>query len=230
MATHKKQLPLVLLKALQPVINNNLTLIEPVISENLILDLRDKDEKSDFYFRLTDQKLQGNTLIFAVDFKPKDEVNVGNVLSWNAIDGVVVLLENWLKLIVSYNELETIYDDPILKTYIQEIEIELVIEDAESVTKPFSHHHQEIIYEFLHRAKEEINQFQELNQFVPSEEINQINEEIDDLQRNLTRRTKRQVFSQLVVILARAKKLSFTLGKELFIQVISNVISKFLLG
>lgn len=226
MATHKKQLPLVLLKALQPVINKNLSLIEPVISEKLIVDLKDRDEKSDFYFRLTDQKIQGNTLIFAVDFKPQDEVNVGNVVSWVAVDGVLTLLESWLGLIETYNDLETIYDDLFLKTYVQEFEDDFKLNDSDADIKPFSKNQQEFIFTFLNVAKEEINRFQKEGNHPVQDEFILLNDTIDNLKLTLTRKTKRQVFNQILEILARAKKIGYELGKEVFIQVSSNLLTK----
>lgn len=67
----KKKIPFAILEALQPVVNDNLDLVKTVKGSNSMFHLVDKDENSDFYFKVTKQEARSGVLNYLIEYKPK---------------------------------------------------------------------------------------------------------------------------------------------------------------
>lgn len=110
----KKDLPLVILKALEPYVGlkgDKFEVIEP--KENL-LKVIDKDVDSDFHFTIEKyQKTQNGGFQFLMTRSPKNGNDNGQYQAWVEISGLSGQFEAWLKLLDDYETTNSFFDDPI---------------------------------------------------------------------------------------------------------------------
>jgi predicted transcriptional regulator YdeE len=226
----KKKIPLAILEALQPVADNNLDLTKTVKDSNSMFHLVDKDENSDFYFKVSKQEVQGGKLTYLIEFKPKNKENVNPHSAWLPIESVVTSITKWLELLQAYNKIHTIYDDPILKSNQERFEKQFEILDDDADSTSFDLEQQMFLDEYLNNVKSKLLALQlgkPENQVI---ELENLATEASEIQGILTKETKRQIVNRLSKLWAKAQKVGLDVIKEIFVSVTTELAKRLLTG
>src|SRR5688572_28307139 len=114
----KKDLPLVVLKAIEPFVKINDPLFERVASAHLI-DIRDKDPESKFHFTIYKYQVRPKFAFLITTSPLRESVTVG-AQEWVPPGDLLPRFEAWKKLIHDYETVPSVFDDPIIKAYADE--------------------------------------------------------------------------------------------------------------
>lgn len=145
----KKSIPLTILERLQPFADKYSELIEVVPTKEIIFKIVDKDKNSDFYFQINKQEFSQGAAGYSIEFKPANNNNISVHKGWSKLDNIVGYAENWKNIIVTYNNIQTIYDDPILKQYEEEFYNDFKIVDEDASINRFNFSQQIIIVDYI---------------------------------------------------------------------------------
>lgn len=209
----KKDLPLAILKALEPYVGlkgDKFEVIEP--KENL-LKVIDKDVDSDFHFTI--EKYQkasnSNTFQFLMTRSPKNSNDNGSYQTWVEVSGLGGQFDAWLKLLNEYETVNSFFDDPITKSFKEEFYSEFEIIDDDADTNPLNTKQILLLDSYLETVENKLTEFtNETN----SQDIQEIKEEILLLRENLTKKSKKWVVSKLTTIWAIIAKQGTKFIKE----------------
>jgi hypothetical protein len=226
----KKKIPLAILEALQPVADNNLDLTKTVKDPDSMFHLVDKDESSDFYFKVTKQEARSGKLNYLIDFKPRSKDNVNPHSVWLTLDGVLTTIKKWLELLQAYNKIHTIYDDPILKRNQERFEKQFDILDEDADTTSFDLSQQIFLDEYLSNVKSKLLALQEGRAEKEVKELEELSLEATEIQSDLTKATKRQIVKRLSKLWAKAQKIGLDVIKEIFVSVTAELAKRLLTG
>jgi hypothetical protein len=226
----KKKIPLAILEALQPVADNNLDLTKTVKDTNSMFHLVDKDDNSDFYFKVTKQEARSGKLNYLVEFKPKSKDNVNAHPAWLTLEGVLTSIKQWLELLQAYNKIYTIYDDPILKSNQERFEKQFDIIDEDADTTSFDLSQQIFLDEYLNNVKSKLIALQEGRKEKEVKELEELALEAIEIQSELTKATKRQIINRLTKLWAKAQKIGLDVIKEIFVSVTTELAKRLLTG
>lgn len=225
-----KKIPLVVLELLQPILNENKDIIKAIMPKEGFFHLIDKDENSDFFFRVIRQEISQGHRGFVVEFKPKSKIDIQTEKSWLKHDSLNDFLNKWVETIVSYNKFQTIYDDPILKKNQERFEKQFEILDDDADTSSFNLDQQLFIDNYLNEVKSKLLLIQKEGNETQTNEISELIIDATSIQENLTKNTKNQIVQQLSKFWAKAQKIGLELIKEIFISVASDLTKKILTG
>jgi len=117
---NKRHLPLAILKALEPFVDDKTNLFETVkTDEDYLVEAVDKKTDSDFFFYIKEYKKSNNgrSLIALIGQRPTSDINPGFTSSWAETSTIESHFNSWLSLLQEYNEVKSFYDDPILDHY-----------------------------------------------------------------------------------------------------------------
>ncbi|MGV7106103.1 hypothetical protein [Flavobacterium sp. U410] len=209
----KKDLPLVILKALEPYVNLKGDKFEVVEPKESLLKVIDKDSESQFHFTI--HKYQRNTsngkFQFLMTRMPKDNNDNGNMQSWLEIDSLKSQFEYWLKLLDEYESVNSFFDDPIIISFSKEFyeEFEIIEEDAE--TNPLNTKQILLLDNYLETIDKKLLEFKTEHN---SQDIEEIKEDILILRENLTNKSKKWVVKRLTSIWAKIAKQGTKFIKE----------------
>lgn len=208
MPVDKREIPLLVLEALERINRSDSELFRIVEKEGRIARLEDNHPNPNQYFEFV--SFQNNELSLAI--KPRNEKNPIGCRINIKVEHVDAYFDKWLKCLVRY-ERSTIFDDPILERYTEEAfnEFHLVDEDAD--TNSYDLQTQLLIDHFLANSIYNLKQFDESN-----EEVKSIKNDIEDLRGQQTQLTKKQVVTRLAKIFAKARKFSLVLLGELYVE------------
>lgn len=227
----KKKVPLALLIAIQPLIDEYQSLYNVIVDSNLLMHLLDSDAEADFYFKISKQEVQQGKLNYLVEHKPQNGQNTDAHAEWVLLDNISAILSNWLKILDSYNKVQTIYDDPITKANQERFgsQFEILDSDADFVSLDLTQ--QLFLFNYLESVKSQIAFFM-VNSSKPNETLSlaALANEVDSVQADLTSSTKNQIMNRLTFIWAKAQKIGLPLIKEIFINVASELTSKLITG
>ncbi|MBB1150474.1 hypothetical protein H4K35_10155 [Myroides sp. NP-2] len=200
----KKDLPLVILKSLEPYVNLIGEKFEVVDPKDNLLKVIDIDSESSFHFTIVRYQLSnGGTYQFYMERAPKNDKNNGVYGTWLEISELSKQFESWTNILDEYEEVNSFFDDPIVKSFSEEFytEFEIVDEDADKI--PFNTKQILILDNYLNKVDETLSHYiTEGN----SSDVNDIKEEILLLRENLTKKSKKWVVSKLSKIWAKIAK------------------------
>ena len=226
----KKKIPLAILEVLQPIIDKNLELIKPVKYEDGISYLVDNDENSDFYFKVIRQEASNNKNGYIVEYKPTNKDNVKANSHWTDIKDINSYITEWLKIISSYNAIQTIYDDPILKSNQERFEKEFNLVDEDAQTSSFELKQLLFLEEYLDTAKSKLSTLKQNATKETTIEIEELENEVANIKADMTKQTKQQIFKRLTKFWAKAQKTGLDVIKEVLINVTAEITKQLLLG
>ena len=213
----KKNIPLKLLKQIEPKITKCKNLLTPIIKTDALYHLIDKDSCSDFYFKIYPSNVVSQ---YICDFKPRHSQSTLPHKSEQTIEVLSKHLDNWLNIIYEYNATNSIYDDPILKQYQDEFEAEfnLVDEDAEDVSfdldkQLYLDSYLEIVIIKLESYKTESKE-----NSINTIQIENLINETNTLRNEQTKLNKKEVVNRLSKLLAKARKHGLIFFKEIFVE------------
>lgn len=206
----KKKIPLQVLEIIEPYVNKNGISFDCIDPKGLLLKFIDRDANSDFYFIIETYKLD-NDCNLLIDWKPASKLTIANNKLWVKAEQLDSYFKNWLKLLEGYEKVKTVFDDPILDSYIDEYlnEFEILDEDAE--IKPFTTKQVLFLDSHLEEIQAKIDKFQTPENKI---EIEIIKKNIEELRSNLTKKSKKWVIKQVSKIWAQITKQGTELLKE----------------
>jgi hypothetical protein len=226
----KKKIPLAILEALQPVADNNLNLIKVVQDNNSMFHLLDKDENSDFYFKVSKQEIRNGNLNYSIEYKPRSRDLINAHSTWVTSEGVLQVIKMWLELLMSYNKIHTIYDDAILKSNQERFEKQFEILDDNSETTSFDLNQQIFLDEYLTTVKSKLIALQEGRSESQVKELEELAIEATEIQNDLTSQTKSQIIKRLSRLWGKAQKVGLDVIKEIFVSVTAELAKRLLTG
>jgi hypothetical protein len=226
----KKKIPLAILEALQPVADNNLNLIKVVQDNNSMFHLLDKDENSDFYFKVSKQEIRNGNLNYSIEYKPRSRDLINAHSTWVTSEGVLQVIKMWLELLMSYNKIDTIYDDAILKSNQERFEKQFEILDDNSETTSFDLNQQIFLDEYLNTVKSKLIALQEGRSTSQVKELEELSIEATEIQNDLTTQTKSQIIKRLSRLWGKAQKVGLDVIKEIFVSVTAELAKRILTG
>lgn len=226
----KKKIPLAILEALQPIVNSNLSLIQIVKDSNSMFHLIDKDENSDFYFKVSKQEVRSGHLNYSIEYKPKSKDQINANSTWVTSDGVLQVIKMWLELLMSYNKIHTIYDDPILKSNQERFEKQFEILDDDSKTTSFDLNQQIFLDDYLNTAKSKLLTLQEGRNENQVKELEELIIVASEIQNDLTKQTKSQIIKRLSRFWGKAQMLGLDVIKEIFVSVTAEIAKRLITG
>jgi hypothetical protein len=208
---NKKQIPHDILTVVELILKANSDIIANKKEDNCYYSIYDREEGSTFYFKIY------------IDYKkvnPQSNPDYNKHLfccmsptSSTVLTPAVIAMERrmlgdniqgWLKIVRAYNEAESVYDDPFLKTYQEYYYSEFKSVDDDADTSPFNPAQQEVIERYLLQVGQKLLEFRETSESPhPIDEIiADIKETVDELSVS----TKNQVASRISRIMAKVFK------------------------
>jgi hypothetical protein len=211
----KKEVPLGILKAIEPVLDklksNNIAVER---NNNLILRVVDTDKESSLFFEITGYEMNNagaNNL--KLRYKPKNEIDptaYSTVIEAKNFEGSFL---HWFKLVEGYNNVKSVFDDPILKKYADDFFEEFVSADSDASITSFNLTQQLLldgaltqVIHALEAKKDEANE----------ELVAELIEQAEEIQNTLTEDTKQESLSKLSKFLAKVQKGGIKLIKEVY--------------
>ncbi|HMR45261.1 MAG TPA: hypothetical protein PKC85_00580 [Bacteroidia bacterium] len=226
----KKKIPLTILESLQPIVDKNTTLTHAVKDESSMFKLVDNDSHSDFYFLVAKQEVRSGHEHFLTEYKPTFKENTKAHAAWIQTSIVAVRLKSWLEILGAYSKIQTIYDDPILKSYEDKFIETVDILDKDADSAPFNLEQQLYLDEYLSATDTKL---ENLKADKTEEEINQLSDlqlDAKEIRKELTKLSKRQAIKRLTKFWAKAQKVGLDVIKEIFVSVTAELTKRLLTG
>lgn len=214
----KKELPLIILKALEPFVNlkgSKFDIQEPGES---LLTIVDKDENSNFYFTIDQYKLSQEKGIYEVLIRriPRSQNDAGVYEHWVDINTFGDQFNKWVGLLEEYDKTASFYDDPILQSFKNEFYADFELIDDDVNVTPFSIHEILELDIYLETLHLKLGDFEEGASNTNG--IEDIQNEILLLRSELTSKPKTWVFTKLVTIWGKIAKMGTKYIKEFLIE------------
>lgn len=226
----KKDLPLAILKALEPFVRLKGDKFEVVEPKEHFLKVVDKDSDSDFYFSIEKfRKTDKGIFQLLMNKKPRNQNEHGNHQAWVDVVSLKDQFETWVKLLDEYEAVHSFFDDPIAKGFKDEFYAEFELVEDEAETTPLKTSQILLLDNYLDRIDKKLN---ELVSDQNKDDIKEIQAEIVLLRDNLTIKSKRWIVDNLTKVWAKIakqgpkfiKEFISDSAKELIIQGVKGLI------
>lgn len=223
----KKDIPLDLLKTIEPIAQANLDLIQFRKEDNTFYCFVETDNNSKNFFKIfiDGTKRIGNydRAKYAFECKPANASNAKPTISQLSLNDLGGQFQSWLKLIRDIHETPSVHDDNFLKHYADFYYNEFKIVDEDLDTSPFNPNQQDLVEVYLLSLASAIEQTGEKLSDTTRKELL---EEIQLIQTNLTITTKSQVMKRITKIFGKLYKTSKNLAKEIVTEAKKQLIKK----
>jgi len=197
---------------------------------NAMVHLVDKDPNSEFYFKIIKTDSTQGELKYVVEFKPVSSTDLNKYYNTLVEKTVISYLNLWLGLLETYNNLHTIFDDPILIANQKKFEDKFKLTDEDADLVGFEFEQQLFLYEYLEKAKASVLRLKEDRAPEETAELEELIEIADSLQANIGKETKSQIMKRLTKFWAKAQKVGIEVMKEIFVNVVTELTTKLLRG
>lgn len=200
----KKDLPLAILKSLETFVNLRGDKFEVIDPKEGLLKVIDKDEDSDFHFTIEKyQKADNGAFQVYMSRSPKNHNDNGIFKTWLEVSSLQNQFNLWLGLLDEYENVNSFFDDPILKSFNEELYSEFEIIDENSEISPFNIKQILLLDENLEEIENRLSNFiTEQN----SLQIESIQDDINILRENLTSKSKKWVIRKFTMIMSKIAK------------------------
>ncbi|WP_020539034.1 hypothetical protein [Lewinella cohaerens] len=142
----KKEIPLVVRRALEELLEVRETEIIPFKTDNIVLRLKEVDLSSSFFFDIEEISVKSNKTFYKISYSPFNHENLETGRATvNSVD-LKKRLGVWLDFLDAYNKNSLLFDDDqISRQYSEEIGplFEIIDEDADKA--PFSTKQQKVL-------------------------------------------------------------------------------------
>lgn len=224
----KKDLPLIILKSLEPFVNLKGDKFEVVDPREKLLKVIDKDSDSSFHFTIEKyQKDNSGKFQFLMNRVPKNVNDNGLYQTWVEISRLAEQFEAWVKLIDEYETTNSFFDDPIAKSFKEEFYAEFEIIEEEAENKPLKTNQILLLDTYLENVESKLT---ELTTVQNSSEILEIQADIVLLRENLTIKSKKWVVNKLASIWGKIAKRGTKFIKEFLTESKKEVIKQGIKG
>jgi len=224
----KKDLPLSILKSLEPFVNLRGEKFEVVDPKENLLKVIDKDLDSVFHFTIEKfQKSGSGPFIFWVIRAPKNLNDNGISQNWVEASAINGQFEAWIKLLDEYDTVKSFFDDPITKSFQEEFYAEFEIIDEDTDTNPLKTSQILFLDSYLEAVDNKLTEFITENN---SYEITEIRADINSLRDNLTTKSKKWVVKNLTTIWAKIAKQGTKFIREFLVETKKELIKQSIKG
>lgn len=200
----KKDLPLVILKSLEPFVNMRGEKFEVIEPKDNLLKVIDKECESNFHFTIEKyKKTNRGTFQFLMKRSPQSQNENTEIQTWLEISQLKGQFDAWIKLLDEYDSVNSFFDDPIINSFKDEFYAEFEIIDEEAEIKPLNTKQILLLDSYLEKVNDKLDEYKTKGNI---EEIQEIQEEIEILKGNLTIKSKKWVVNRLSIIWARIAK------------------------
>lgn len=205
----KKQIPLVVLRALEPFIDKIGENFISVESENNLMRFTDVDPDSEFYFNIENYDVKNGFKVL-VEYRPHTEQNVEKHRTWIKGSEINTYFTKWVTLLKSYDKVRSPFDDPIIESFRDGYYTEFEIIDEEK-DKPLIPKQILLLDAYFEKIENKIDEhITDSN----AEQIKEIKNDISELRDNLSSKTKVWVVNKVSWIWAKMTKLGPKLMKD----------------
>jgi hypothetical protein len=208
----KKDLPLAILKSLEPYVNLKGEKFEVIEPKEYLLKIIDKDLDSDFHFTIEKyQNGSDGTFHFFMTRSPNNFNDNGNYQTWVQVSALRGQFDAWLKLLEEYEAVNSFFDDPIIKSFEEEFYTEFEIVDENAETNPLNTKQILLLDNYLEKVENKLIEFiTEQN----SSDLQEIRDDINFLRNNITAKSKKWVVNKLANVWAKLAKQGTKFIKE----------------
>lgn len=206
----KKDLPLVILKSLEPYVNLRGEKFEVIDPKDNLLHIIDKDLESPFHFIIEKYRLDNEKYYFLMTTSPIDDNDNRAWTVWVEIGGLSKEFEGWIGWLDEYEKVNSFFDDPITKSFKEEFyaEFEIIEEEAGEPLKTVQVLLLDAYLESVDKKLEELTNEQN------SSHLQEIRAEVNLLRENLTSKSKKWVVNKLTTIWAKIARQGTKFIKE----------------
>lgn len=151
---NKKLIPIDLLRPVESILKSNSAIISNKTEDGCYYSIFDKDHKAGYYFKIVSKpekfqkKIIDSQHILCYLF-PAGPAEIRETSAVAPKANIVTMLENWLKTISTFNETDSVYDDPFEKKYQQFYANNFKVVDEDAVYAPFDPDQQDVIELYL---------------------------------------------------------------------------------
>ncbi|MBK9938961.1 MAG: hypothetical protein IPP02_11350 [Chitinophagaceae bacterium] len=148
----KTRIPLEILDILKPTNNNKLSLTSAKETDGILFLVPVNPSLTDFYFRIVKKngdQVSGEKTKYLIQYKPIDRTDISTTNRIADTEMIEKFLADWLNILIEYSNIETIFDDPILKKYQEDFEEKLKIIDDDAEFAPFNLEKQIFLIDYL---------------------------------------------------------------------------------
>jgi hypothetical protein len=223
----KKDIPLNLLKAIEPIAQANLDLIQLRSEDNTYYSFIENDTNSKNLFKIL---IDGSKRInnynggnYVVEMKPIDETGTRHHIFQDNIESVIRHFEKWIKLIRDIHDTPSIHDDNFTKSYTDFYFNEFKVIDTDAEVSPFNPEQQELIELYIESVSDSINIATEP---IDNELKSKLISELKEIGDTLSKSTKNQVMRNLSKIYAKLHKISKSFAKGILSEAKKKLFSK----
>lgn len=230
----KNKVPVAVIHILEKVHAANSTLIKIVDPGSAVLKVVGTNGESGFFFTIlqTNQKEGDKTVTYSVSISPFSNLHLDKYDTEISPDQVEKSLVRWVSLLKQYAKESPLFDDPIHKRYYDDFSrlYDPQIIDADADTAPYSFEQQGRVLELLEGLKAHVEKEVDPKDEAQVIEAELIKTEIQDIQKNISRKTKRWVWEKTKSLLARGLKISYSLGKVITTELMVELAKRLLIG
>ena len=218
MKRRKKDIPLLILKALEPIVNLDNRPYKFSDSTSYTMKVHDLDENSNFVFIIEKYRQVSSAkedFQLHITQKPASAINIAFGSYIIGLSEIDKYFDRWVNLLAEYNSTNSFLDDPILQGFQEEYYSDFEIIDDDSETRPFTSAKILLLDDYLTRLDSS------LDTFVTEENsinITLIKEDISLLKENLTTQSKKWVITKMSTIWAKITKQGTSFVRELLTE------------
>jgi hypothetical protein len=206
----KKNIPLNVLETLEKFVRlqgDEFIVLEP---KEFLVRVKDNDEESAFYFNIEDYK-NDKGLKLLIDWSPINKESIGNRKMWIDAKQLDEYFNNWTNLLKRYITVNSFYDDPILKSFVDSYYAEFEIVDEKADVEPLKPNQILLLDEHLEYIEQNIEKYQNDSN---EEIIQEIKQDVVNLRESLTKKSKAWVIKNLSTIWGKMTKQGTKFLKE----------------
>lgn len=228
----KKDVPLALHKALEPIVNDNDPRFQVIVGEGSLFNIIDTDPESEFHFAILEADYDKGKLLIRIEYSPTSDIDLRGISKRIDVSSLKKFFERWRGYLNEYDDTYTIFDDAILRKNQEEFEEILNITDEDANTSPFTIQQVDYLDNFLKNLHLALDSHREVAEDwgVSNDTINDLQSEIKETRKNLTKEPKKKVISRFSRLLAKAKKEAWPILREMLMQVGTEFAKRLILG
>ena len=224
----KKEIPLIILQAIEPYFKEKSELFNLTEPEESLLKIVDADIESDFFFEIRDCKHQNNRISVSLKMKPKSnsQTDIFNIdIEYKQINDY---FQRWKKILEDYSK--TIYQDPIVKINQERFfeKYDILDEDADYAT--FDLEQQIYLDEYLSKTQDKILKLKKGKSEKEKAELDDLSKDAEKIKEVITKESKRKIIKRLSKFWGKAQKIGLPIIKEILINFSTELAKKLLLG
>lgn len=219
----KKNLPITVLKALEPFVGLESRLFQVLDPGECLLHVKDIEDESSFYFKIGGFELKKGKIVLDFDYRPANFNMLGSRGGFIDPKDIKIYFDSWVKLLEEYDKVSTFYDDPILNSYEEGYYNEYKIIDEKADKEPFDPAYVLVLDEYFENMDISLQPYisEENNAWAVA-----IQEDILEVRNNLTQKPKNWIIRKMARIYAKFTKQGVPLLKEFVIEGKKELIKK----